>query len=150
MQIAIRAIRELAAEAGKPAWQWSEPAADAELAAAVARLAEAELAKAYAITDKQSRYGRIAEIKLAAVAALSAGDTPKFDAKKVIDEIGRLEYNFVRRKILAGERRIDGRDMRTVRPITRRNRRAAAHARFGALHARRDAGPGDDHARHRP
>src|SRR4029453_8433090 len=68
MQIAIRAIRELAAEAGKPAWQWSEPAADAELAAAVARQAEAELAKAYAITDKQSRYGRIAEIKLAAVA----------------------------------------------------------------------------------
>ena len=36
MQVAIRAIRELAAEAGKPAWQWSESAGDAELAAAVA------------------------------------------------------------------------------------------------------------------
>jgi len=118
MQVAIRAIRELAAEAGKPAWQWSEPAADAELSAAVASQAEAELAKAYTITEKQSRYGRIADIKLAVVAALSGGDTPKFDAKRVSDELGRLEYNIVRRKVLAGERRIDGRDMRTVRPIT--------------------------------
>jgi polyribonucleotide nucleotidyltransferase len=118
MQVAIRAIRDLAAEAGKPAWQWSEPAADAELAAAVASQAEAELAKAYTITEKQQRYGRIAEIKLAVVAALSGGDTPKFDAKRVSDELGRLEYNLVRRKVLAGERRIDGRDMRTVRPIT--------------------------------
>jgi polyribonucleotide nucleotidyltransferase len=118
MQVAIRAIRELAAEAGKPAWQWSEPAADAELAAAVASQAEAELARAYTITEKQQRYGRIAEIKLAVVAALSGGDAPKFDAKRVSDELGRLEYNLVRRKVLAGERRIDGRDMRTVRPIT--------------------------------
>jgi polyribonucleotide nucleotidyltransferase len=118
MQLAIRAIRELAAEAGKPAWQWSEPAADAELAAAVASQAEAELAMAYTITEKQQRYGRIAEIKLAVVAALSGGDAPKFDAKRVSDELGRLEYNLVRRKVLAGERRIDGRDMRTVRPIT--------------------------------
>ena len=118
MQVAIRAIRELAAEAGKPAWQWSESAGDAELAAAVAAQAEAELTKAYALTEKQARYTRIAEVKAAVVAALAAGETPKFDAKKVSDELGRLEYNLVRRKVLAGERRIDGRDMRTVRPIT--------------------------------
>jgi len=118
MQVAIRAIRELAAEAGKPAWQWSEAAGDAELATAVAAQAEAELTKAYALTEKQARYARIAEVKVAAVAALAAGETPKFDAKKVSDELGRLEYNLVRRKVLAGERRIDGRDMRTVRPIT--------------------------------
>ncbi len=117
MQVAIRAIRELAAEAGKPAWAWTEPAADAALATAVAAQAEAELAKAYALTEKQARYGRIGELKAAVVAALAAGETPKFDAKKVSDELGRLEYNLVRRKVLAGER-IDGRDMRTVRPIT--------------------------------
>jgi polyribonucleotide nucleotidyltransferase len=118
MQVAIRAIRELAAEAGKPAWSWVAPASDPELSAAVAAQAEAELAKAYTITEKQARYGRIAEVKLAVIEALSGGDTPKFDAKKVGDELGRLEYDIVRHKILAGERRIDGRDTRTVRPIT--------------------------------
>ena len=60
---------------------------------------------------------RIGEIKAAAIAALAAGEPPKFDAAKIGDEIGRLEYNLVRRRILAGERRIDGRDMDTVRPI---------------------------------
>ena len=118
MQVAIRAIRELAAEAGKPAWQSAPATSDAGLATAVGALGEAELAKAYTITEKQARYGRIAEIKQQVIEALSGGETPKFDAKRVGDELGRLEYNLVRHKVLAGERRIDGRDMRTVRPIT--------------------------------
>ncbi len=118
MQVAIKAIRELAAEAGKPAWDWTPPAEDAALVAAVAAQAEAELGKAYSITEKQARYARVGEIKKAAVEALASGDAPKFDARKVTDEIGRLEYNIVRRRILAGEPRIDGRDMHTVRKIT--------------------------------
>ncbi|HEX9773933.1 MAG TPA: polyribonucleotide nucleotidyltransferase [Steroidobacteraceae bacterium] len=117
MQVAIRAIKELAAEAGKPAWNWAAPALDPELAAAVAAQAEADLDKAYTITEKQARHARIGEIKQAVVAALASGDAPKFDARKVGDEIGRLEYNIVRRKVIADEPRIDGRDMRTVRPI---------------------------------
>jgi len=117
MRVAIRAINELKAQAGKPAWNWTAPAAGAELAAAVAAHAEAELAKAYTITEKQARHTRIGEIKTAAIAALATGEAAKFDAAKIGDEIGRLEYNLVRRRILAGERRIDGRDMDTVRPI---------------------------------
>ena len=118
MQAAIGAIRELAREAGKPAWDWSPPPADTALAKAVAAQAEAELGKAYTITEKQARYARIGEIKQAVVAALATGDAPQFDARKVGDELGRLEYDIVRRRIIAGERRIDGRDMHTVRPIT--------------------------------
>ena len=118
MQVAIRAIKELAAEAGKPAWDWTPPAEDAALVAAVAAQAEAELGKAYSITEKQARYARVAEIKKAAIEALASGETPQFNARKVADELGRLEYNIVRRRILAGEPRIDGRDMHTVRPIT--------------------------------
>jgi len=118
MQVAIKAIKELAAEAGKPAWDWAPPAEDAALVAAVAAQAEADLGKAYSIIEKQARYTRVGEIKKAAVAALASGDAPKFDARKVTDEIGRLEYNIVRRRILAGEPRIDGRDMQTVRKIT--------------------------------
>jgi polyribonucleotide nucleotidyltransferase len=118
MQVAIKAIKELAAEAGKPAWDWAPPAEDAALVAAVAGQAEAELGKAYSITEKQARYARVGEIKKAAIEALASGETPQFSARKVADEIGRLEYNIVRRRILAGEPRIDGRDMHTVRPIT--------------------------------
>jgi polyribonucleotide nucleotidyltransferase len=117
MQVAIKAIRELAAEAGKAAWDWTPPAEDAALVAAVAAQAEAELGKAYSITEKQARYARVGEIKKAAVEALASGETPQFGARKVSDELGRLEYNIVRRRILAGEPRIDGRDMHTVRPI---------------------------------
>jgi len=118
MQVAIKAIKELAAEAGKPAWDWTPPAEDAALVAAVAAQAEAELGKAYSITEKQARYARVGEIKKAAIEALASGEAPQFSARKVADEIGRLEYNIVRRRILAGEPRIDGRDMHTVRPIT--------------------------------
>jgi polyribonucleotide nucleotidyltransferase len=118
MQVAINAIRELAAEAGKPAWDWAAPGADKELVAAVAAQVEGDLGEAYSITEKQARYARIGEIKKAAVAALASGDEPRFNARKVTDEIGRLEYNLVRRRILAGEPRIDGRDMNTVRKIS--------------------------------
>ena len=45
--------------------------------------------------------------------------------------------------------RIDGRKTTDIRPITLRSGPAAAHARLGAVHARRDPGAGDDHARHR-
>jgi polyribonucleotide nucleotidyltransferase len=117
MQAAIKAINALKAAAGKPAWDWQAPASDAALEAAVKAAAEADLAKAYTITEKQSRYARIAEVKQAVTAALCSGDTPKFDAAKVGDELGRLEYNLVRRRIIANEPRIDGRDLDTVRPI---------------------------------
>jgi polyribonucleotide nucleotidyltransferase len=118
MQVAIKAIKELAAEAGKPAWEWAPPAPAADLVAAVAAQAEAALGEAYKITDKQTRYARVAEIKKAAVEALASGEAPKFDARKVVEQIGQLEYNIVRRRIIAGEPRIDGRDMNTVRKIT--------------------------------
>jgi polyribonucleotide nucleotidyltransferase len=118
MQVAIKAIKELAAEAGKPAWEWAPAAPAADLVAAVAAQAEAALGEAYKITDKQARYARVAEIKKAAVEALASGEAPKFDARKVVEQIGQLEYNIVRRRIIAGEPRIDGRDMNTVRKIT--------------------------------
>jgi len=118
MQVAIKAIKELAAEAGKPAWEWAPAAADETLVAAVAALAEASLGEAYQITEKQTRYARVGEIKKATIESLAGGEAPKFEARKVSDQLGQLEYNIVRRRILAGEPRIDGRDMNTVRKIT--------------------------------
>jgi polyribonucleotide nucleotidyltransferase len=118
MQVAINAIRELAAKAAKPAWDWKAPELDADLAKAVAAQAEAELVKAYQITEKQARHARVGELKKALVESLATGEGAKYQPRQVTDELGRLEYNIVRRRIIAGEPRIDGRDMHTVRKIT--------------------------------
>ena len=69
MQVAIRAINELVREAGKAKWNWQPAAAHTDLQKAVASQAEAALSEAYQVTEKQQRYGRVAEIKAAAVAA---------------------------------------------------------------------------------
>jgi polyribonucleotide nucleotidyltransferase len=118
MQVAINAICELAAKTAKPSWDWKAPALDADLAKAVAAQAEAELVKAYQVTEKQARHARVGEIKKALVESLATGDGAKYQPRQVTDELGRLEYNIVRRRIIAGEPRIDGRDMHTVRKIT--------------------------------
>jgi polyribonucleotide nucleotidyltransferase len=118
MQVAINAINELKAEAGKPAWDWQPPAANTALEEAVAAQAKAGLTEAYQITEKQSRYARVGELKKATVETLSAGETPAFAAGDVGKELGNLEYRIVRDRILSGAPRIDGRDTKTVRPIT--------------------------------
>jgi polyribonucleotide nucleotidyltransferase len=117
MQVAIKAINELAAEAGKPKWPWVAPEPNVELKSAVATLAEKDLTAAYALTEKQQRYKRIGEIKSAALEALASGEASKFSAEQVGVEFFNLEYRLVRERILQGRPRIDGRDTKTVRPI---------------------------------
>ncbi|MEE8463280.1 MAG: polyribonucleotide nucleotidyltransferase, partial [Gammaproteobacteria bacterium] len=117
MQVAIKAIAELAAEAGKAAWDWQPAEKDEELAKAVAELASEKLASAYQVTEKQARYTQVGEIRNAVVEGLSEGDDARWDAEDVIGEFKSLESKVVRSRVLAGEARIDGRDTTTVRPI---------------------------------
>ena len=117
MQIAIKTINEMTAEAGKPKWAWVAPEANTELQSAVSAAAESSVAAAYTITEKMQRYSKIKEIKSATVAALTAGETPKFTADQVGAEFSDLEYRLVRGKVLDGHPRIDGRDNKTVRAI---------------------------------
>jgi polyribonucleotide nucleotidyltransferase len=118
MQVAIKAIKELVAKAGKPKWKWEAPAANAELASALALHAQAAIGQAYSITEKQARVTRLKEIKLQLLEMLAAGENPKFTKDQVEDELFKLESNIVRQRVLNGEPRIDGRDHQTVRPIT--------------------------------
>jgi polyribonucleotide nucleotidyltransferase len=118
MQAAIRVIKELQAQAGKPRWKWAPPPANAELASAVAMHAQAAVTNAYAITEKLKRRDQLAEIKTQTLASLTSGDAPKWTAEQVDGEFFKLESNLVRQRILNGEPRIDGRDLKTVRPIT--------------------------------
>jgi polyribonucleotide nucleotidyltransferase len=115
MQTAIQAINELVAEAGKPRWEWEVPAVNEELLAAVEDQVKADLGEAYRITEKAARYERVGEIREACVEALATEDGPSTDEVK--DIFKSVEKNLVRKRILAGEARIDGRDTRTVRPI---------------------------------
>ena len=117
MQVAISAIRELAAEAGRPAFDWQPPEVDSGLVTAVAEQAEAKIAEAYLVTDKQERYAKIGEIKSAVIAALADAEA-NWNAADVGAELGRLESRLLRERVLAGEPRIDGRDTKTVRPIS--------------------------------
>jgi polyribonucleotide nucleotidyltransferase len=117
-QAAIKVINELKAEAGKPAWDWKAADANAALEAAVAGQAEAALSDAYKVIEKQARQARVSEAKVAALNALTSGENPVHSADDVTKELGNLEYRIVRRRVIAGEPRIDGRDMKTVRPIS--------------------------------
>ena len=115
MQVAIDTINELAAEVGKPAWDWAAAEADEDLVAAVAAAATAGLSDAYQITDKQDRQAAVGVTKSAAVDALA--DDDKWSADDVKGELYKLEKSIVRQRIIKGEARIDGRDKSTVRPI---------------------------------
>jgi polyribonucleotide nucleotidyltransferase len=115
MQTVIKAISELVEEAGKPRWEWSAPAVDEGLKAAVEAEAKTGLGEAYRITEKAARYERVGEVRDATIAALAVEGGPSKDDIK--DQFKALEKNIVRQRIISGEPRIDGRDGRTVRPI---------------------------------
>lgn len=121
MQKAINAINELVEEAGKPEWDWQAPAKDEALVARLKDLVGAKLEEAYSITSKQARSQRVKEISAEAVAALCTGEEGAPDANTVGNLFFEMEAAIVRGRILSGQPRIDGRDTRTVRPITMRS-----------------------------
>ena len=118
LQAAIDAIGKLAAEAGKPAWDWQPAPTDETLAQAVERVAKDDVTAAYQIADKQDRGTRLGEIKEAVVAELAVEEGEEgWSRDDVKGALGALEKKTVRSRILEGEPRIDGRDTRTVRQL---------------------------------
>ena len=117
MQVAIAAIRELAAETAKPKWEFDAPVIDTTLAEKVDAIARDELAGAYRTTDKQERQVRVRGARDSLVAQLG-GEDGEFDNDDVVDAFYKLEKQLVRQSVLDGNPRIDGRDTKTVRPIS--------------------------------
>jgi len=116
-QPVIDAIIKLAEKAAK------EPrdlvlADKSEVEAAVRQIAEAELREAYKITAKQLRYNAVDAVKAKVAAALFPEDAePRFSKEQVNEVFHDLQAKVVRWNILDTGIRIDGRDVRTVRPI---------------------------------
>ncbi|MDO8892970.1 MAG: polyribonucleotide nucleotidyltransferase [Sulfurimicrobium sp.] len=118
LQAAINAINEMVEEIAPEMWEWAAAEKDAELVAKIAELAEADVRKAYQIKQKQTRYAQVDEIRSRVVDAV-AGEAANADRINHIKNLFQdLEAKIVRGQILDGEPRIDGRDTRTVRPIT--------------------------------
>ncbi|MBB3212086.1 polyribonucleotide nucleotidyltransferase [Herbaspirillum sp. Sphag1AN] len=118
----INAIHELVRDGGKPEVQWTAPAKNEPLIARVTELADAKLREAYQTKDKQARTEKLktvtAEVNAALAADAAAAGTSAADSAEVGGILFDLEAKIVRSQILDGEPRIDGRDTRTVRPIT--------------------------------
>ena len=115
MQAVILAIQELASETGKSRWEWSKPSVNEQVKSLIHEKVEVDLGEAYRITEKADRYARIDEIKSNCFQELSEIDGFSEDEAKEIFKA--LEKSIVRRRIINGEARIDGRDSRTVRKI---------------------------------
>ncbi|AIK16934.1 polyribonucleotide nucleotidyltransferase [Glaesserella parasuis] len=115
-QVVIENIKEFVKEAGKPRWDWVAPEPNTDLINKVKALAEARLGDAYRITEKQARYEQIDAIKADAIAQLTAEDET-ISSGKIVDIITALESQIVRSRIIAGEPRIDGRTVDTVRAL---------------------------------
>lgn len=121
LQVAINAIHDLVAEAGKPAWDWQPPAKNEALIVRIHEIADAGLAEAYTIREKQARNEKLREVyelvetTLNADAEAAGTDAP--DINEVNGILFEMEAHIVRSNILEGKPRIDGRDTRTVRPI---------------------------------
>jgi polyribonucleotide nucleotidyltransferase len=116
MQVAIRAIKEFAAEVGNARWDWAAPAKNEVLKAALKAAFEAPISEAYTIREKQVRYSKLDEIKKQALAQFGA-EGSEFSADDVEELFEDLKYRTVRDNILSGKPRIDGRDTRTVRAL---------------------------------
>jgi polyribonucleotide nucleotidyltransferase len=125
MKAVIDAIHDLVRDGGKPEIEWTAPLKNDALIHRVTHFAEEKLRDAYRVKDKQARTAKLNEVKAAVNSALAEeaasvqGVAP--DSSEVGNILFDLEAKIVRSQILDGEPRIDGRDTRTVRPISIRS-----------------------------
>jgi len=121
MQTVIEAINQLADDVNNPVWDWAPPAKDETLASRVAQLAESDLNAAFQVKQKQARSEAIDNIWRRVFDEVGVGKEGGPDGNAVKEICFALESKIVRSQILNGEPRIDGRDTRTIRPISIRS-----------------------------
>lgn len=118
-QTVIKEIEEFAKQVNRPVWDWVKPAEDTALIDAVKADAEAAVGDAFRIVDKLERQNKLAEIQKATAEKIKASKEEWAEKDNEIAKIFfELERNIVRERILSGEKRIDGRTLRMLRPIT--------------------------------
>lgn len=119
LQTVVNGISEFAAKVARPVWDWKRPEIDNELIEAVKAQAIERVGEAYRIEDKLERQNTLEEIHREVTEKLIS-ENAKWEGQE--NEIAKIFFNLerdlVRTRILDGEKRIDGRTLRMVRPIT--------------------------------
>ena len=117
-QAVIDLIHSVVEEAGKPLWDWKPAAQDEDLSARLRDFAQPMLDEAFGMRSKQDRQQKLKEISAAVASGYIPADADTLFANNVKDMLFGLQAKTVREQILRGDPRIDGRDTRTVRPIS--------------------------------
>ena len=119
MQVAINAINELVAEAGKPKWTWAAPAADESLVSALKTALGDRLTQAFAVRDKLERKDAISALKKEVIASMADQiEAHGWTTGDVSKQFSALEYSTLRGTVLSTKVRIDGRAPDAVRGIS--------------------------------
>ena len=114
IQPVIDLIIDFAEDCAKEPFDY-QPADYSELYEAVAKAGEELMRKAFAITDKQERTTAVAEAREAIKAALTE---EQLADENLGSAMKKLEASILRGDVVKTGKRIDGRDTKTVRPIT--------------------------------
>ncbi|MBI2335968.1 MAG: polyribonucleotide nucleotidyltransferase [Deltaproteobacteria bacterium] len=118
LQPVIAAQEELAKLVGNPKRAVNPPVVNEELHQKVLALAKEPLHQAINIREKLPRYAAMDAVKTLLKEKLIPEDDDGKVAKEVFKHFEDLKYNIVRSMITQEKKRIDGRDLKTVRPIT--------------------------------
>jgi len=115
MQTIINAIDELVGEVGVNKLDWNPEKLDESAYNIIKEKYQEKVTEAYNITKKQDRNLMLSGIK---EELLENDLNEKSDNEsEILSYFDKLQKNIVRQKIISGEKRIDGRDTKTVRPI---------------------------------
>ena len=115
MQVVIRAINEFCEVVGVESWDWTPEPVNQSLMDAMVEASGQKLSEAYQISEKMKRQDAVAALKEEALAQFVSEEGPSRD--EVSEIFGKIEKKTVRRAIIDGQPRIDGRDTKTVRDI---------------------------------
>ena len=115
MQVVIRAINEFCEVVGVESWDWTPEPVNQSLMDAVVEAFGQKLSEAYQISEKMKRQDAVSALKEEALAQFVSEEGPSRD--EVSEIFGKIEKKTVRRAIIDGQPRIDGRDTKTVRDI---------------------------------
>jgi polyribonucleotide nucleotidyltransferase len=107
--------RELVSRAGRPKMEWVRAAADEALVQRVRELAETAMAGAINAKDKAGRAAGLSAVRREVMDKLAAEFPER--GREIGHEIEEIEYRVMRAQVLDSGERVDGRDVKTVRPI---------------------------------
>ncbi len=119
-QVMVKAIAEFAKDVGTEQWVWETPEENEALISTVGDACKSDLEAAYEIAEKLARYEKVGEAKAATVEKLVTDAEDSVTADEIKSAFAKVEKKMVRSRILAGEKRIDGRDNKTVRSLNMR------------------------------